>query len=159
MYPGSLPNRPAWNIKASLVAGAVLLVLAALLAYIDYEPIAPLLGPEPTYLSVSKAREIEELARDAGQPFRTGLKELLDTASGRNELFDHARAIEGLSNAALAVRVYHVNARAGHGKSAMRLSELYERGAPGVPRDYAESLQWRETARQLGEHVDLCCRR
>ena len=58
-----------------------------------------------------------------------------------------------------AIRVYRKAARAGSGKAAKRLGEIYDKGVPGVSRDYAESLQWYETARQLGETIELSGRR
>jgi serine/threonine-protein kinase len=69
-------------------------------------------------------------------------------------LYQQALAMEQAGNAAQAIRVYRRAARAGSGKAAKRLGEIYDRGVPGVSRDYAESLQWYETARQLGEKIE-----
>lgn len=62
--------------------------------------------------------------------------------------------MESGGNAKDAIRIYRRAARAGSGKAALRLGEIFDKGAPGVSRDYAESLQWYETARQLGEQVE-----
>ena len=58
-----------------------------------------------------------------------------------------------------AIRIYRRAARAGSGKAAKRLGEIYDKGVAGVSRDYAESLQWYETARQLGETVETAGKR
>lgn len=70
-------------------------------------------------------------------------------------LFEQAVAVENGGNVMEAIRIYRQAANAGSGKAAKRLGEIYDRGAPGVPRDYALSLQWYELARQLGETVEL----
>jgi TPR repeat protein len=57
------------------------------------------------------------------------------------------------------VRIYRRLARAGHGQSAKRLGDIFDRGVPGVSRDYAESLQWYETARKLGVQVEVAGKR
>jgi TPR repeat protein len=49
-----------------------------------------------------------------------------------------------------AVKLYVRAARAGDHKAATRLSEIYDKGIPGVSRDYAESLKWQNAARILG---------
>ena len=67
--------------------------------------------------------------------------------------------MENGGDAAGAIRIYRRAARAGSGKAAKRLGEIYDRGVPGVSRDYAESLQWYETARQLGETVETAGKR
>jgi serine/threonine-protein kinase len=74
-------------------------------------------------------------------------------------LFEQAEAMEKGGQASQAIRVYRRAARAGSGKAAKRLGEIYDKGIPGVSRDYAESLQWYETARQLGETVETAGRR
>lgn len=73
---------------------------------------------------------------------------------GGESLYRHGLFLEKEGNAADAVRVYRRAARSGSGKAARRLGEIYEKGIPGVSRDYAESLSWYEKARQLGEAVD-----
>jgi TPR repeat protein len=57
-----------------------------------------------------------------------------------------------------AVRLYSRAARAGSGKAARRLGEIFGRGIEGVPRDHAESLKWYDAARTLGESIDLQAR-
>jgi serine/threonine-protein kinase len=68
------------------------------------------------------------------------------------ELFQQAEAMEA-SDPRGAVRIYRSLARNGNAAAARRLGQIYERGIPGISRDYAESLQWYETARKLGEIV------
>jgi hypothetical protein len=69
-------------------------------------------------------------------------------------LYQQALAMENGGDVKGAIRVYRRAARGGSGKAAKRLGEIFDKGVPGVPRDYAESLQWYETARQLGETVE-----
>ena len=76
-----------------------------------------------------------------------------------DDLYQQALAMENGGNAKDAIRIYRRAARAGSGKAAKRLGEIYDRGVAGVPRDYAESLQWYETARQLGETVETAGKR
>ena len=61
--------------------------------------------------------------------------------------------IKGKANE--AIRIYRRAAKIGSGKAAKRLGEIFDKGVPGVSRDYAESLQWYEAARQLGETVEV----
>ena len=74
-------------------------------------------------------------------------------------MYQQALAMESSGKAADAVRIYRRAARAGHGKAAKRLGDIFDRGVPGVSRDYAESLQWYQTARDLGETVELSGKR
>ena len=74
-------------------------------------------------------------------------------------LYQQALAMEGEGNSIDALRIYRRATRAGSGKAAKRLGEIFDCGIPGVPRDYAESLQWYETARQLGEQVEATGKR
>ncbi|MFY9314298.1 MAG: protein kinase [Burkholderiales bacterium] len=74
-------------------------------------------------------------------------------------LYQQALAMESGGDAKGAIRIYRRAARAGSGKAAKRLGEIFDRGVSGVPRDYAESLQWYETARQLGETVETAGKR
>lgn len=80
-------------------------------------------------------------------------------ASDAEAMYQQALALEGSGKAADAVRIYRRAARAGHGKSARRLGDIFDRGVPGVSRDYAESLQWYQTARALGESVEISGKR
>ena len=75
-------------------------------------------------------------------------------ASENETLYQQALTLEQSGKANEAIRIYRRAARAGSGKAAKRLGEIYDKGVPGVSRDYAESLQWYETARQLGETVE-----
>jgi serine/threonine-protein kinase len=74
-------------------------------------------------------------------------------------LYQQALADENAGKIKDAIRIYRRAARGGNGKAAKRLGEIYDKGVPGVSRDYAESLQWYETARQLGETVELSGKR
>ena len=74
-------------------------------------------------------------------------------------LYQQALVMENGGKAKDAIRVYRRAARAGSGKAAKRLGEIYDKGVPGVSRDYAESLQWYESARQLGETIELSGKR
>ena len=74
-------------------------------------------------------------------------------------LYQQALAMETGGNTKDAIRIYRRAARAGSGKAAKRLGEIFDKGANGVSRDYAESLQWYETARQLGETVETAGKR
>jgi TPR repeat protein len=58
-----------------------------------------------------------------------------------------------------ALRIYRSLARNGHGPAAKRLGDIFDRGIPGIPRDYQESLAWHQKARDLGETVESAGRR
>ena len=77
------------------------------------------------------------------------------SAPGGEALLKQAEALEGQGNGKEAVKVYTRAARAGNGKAAKRLGEIYDKGLVGIPRDYAESLKWYNAARVLGEDVPL----
>jgi serine/threonine-protein kinase len=76
-------------------------------------------------------------------------------AGASQQLLQQASAAESSGNMKQAIRLYRQAARAGSGKAAKRLGEIYDRGAEGIPRDYAESLQWYNRARSLGEDVEI----
>lgn len=81
-----------------------------------------------------------------------------EPASSRREAEDNyarAVALEKEGNLRDAIKIYRSAARAGSGQAAKRLGDIYATGAPGVSRDYRESLQWYETARQRGVAVDV----
>lgn len=80
-------------------------------------------------------------------------------ASDTDAMYQQALAMERDGKAAEAVRIYRRAARAGHGKSAKRLGDIFDRGVPGVSRDFAESLQWYQLARDLGETVEVVGKR
>jgi len=70
------------------------------------------------------------------------------------EMYKQAFVLEGEGKIADAVRVYRRSARAGSGHAAKRLAEIFDKGAPGVQRDVAESQHWAQTARDLGADMD-----
>jgi TPR repeat protein len=70
-------------------------------------------------------------------------------------LYEQAVSAERSGNMSKAIELYVRAARAGNGKSAARLAEIYDKGAPGVSRDYAESLKWHNAARTLGDGPPL----
>ncbi|MCC6212044.1 MAG: protein kinase [Burkholderiales bacterium] len=74
------------------------------------------------------------------------------------DLFEQAQGMEA-SDPKAAVKIYRSLARKGNGKAAKRLGEIYDKGIAGIPRDYAESLQWYETARKLGETIETAGKR
>src|SRR5262245_7316357 len=67
----------------------------------------------------------------------------------------HAIELESAGEGPAAVKVYERAARAGSGKAALRLCQIYDKGIPGVARDYPESLRWCNFARYLGEDVAM----
>jgi hypothetical protein len=74
--------------------------------------------------------------------------------TSEQRMFADALLLERQGKGAEAVRAYEQAARAGSGKAARRLAEIYDRGIPGVSRDYAESLKWENAARMLGEDAE-----
>ena len=48
-----------------------------------------------------------------------------------------------------AVRLLRRAARGGGSEAARRLGDYFDKGRPGVPRDYSEALQWNDLAKQL----------
>jgi serine/threonine-protein kinase len=88
-----------------------------------------------------------ERAKIASAPPASG------AAATGEQLFEQASSLERDGKGAEAVRTYTRAARSGSGKAAKRLGEIYDKGVPGVPRDYAESLKWYNTARALGEDI------
>ena len=93
--------------------------------------------------AAEKARAEAERAKIASGP------------SGADTLVEQALALEQQGKGNDAVKVYVKAARAGSGKAAKRLGEIYDKGLGGVPRDYAESLKWYNAARVLGEEVPM----
>jgi serine/threonine-protein kinase len=80
------------------------------------------------------------------------------SASDADALYQKAQSMEA-SDPSGAIRIYRRAARDGSGKAAKRLGELFDKGAPGVTRDYQESLSWYSKARELGETVELSGKR
>ena len=70
-------------------------------------------------------------------------------------LFSQAASLEQEGKGREAVKMYTQAARAGNGKAAKRLGEIYDKGLVGISRDYAESLKWYNAARVLGEDVPM----
>jgi hypothetical protein len=68
-------------------------------------------------------------------------------------LYQHALATERGGNAKDAVRLYRRAARAGSGKAAKRLGDIFACGLAGVARDDGEALRWYDLAFRLGEPV------
>ena len=71
----------------------------------------------------------------------TGGDQFVEAASQREAQGDHVDA----------VKRYVAAARSGSSKAAIRLSQIYARGAPGVPSDKTESLAWARAASMLAE--------
>jgi serine/threonine protein kinase len=70
-------------------------------------------------------------------------------------LFSQAASLDHEGKGRDAVKAYTQAARAGSGKAAKRLGEIYDKGLIGISRDYAESLKWYNAARVLGEEVPM----
>ncbi len=104
-------------------------------------------------------RQIAEAKAAAEKAKAEAEKAKLASASaapaGGEALFDQASALEQQGKGNDAVKVYVRAARAGNGKAAKRLGEIYDKGIAGVSRDYAESLKWYNAARVLGEDVPM----
>jgi len=96
--------------------------------------------------AIKRAEAMKGAQRDAKAP-------VVAAATEAEAMYQQALAMERDGKVADAVRIYRRTARANHGKAALRLGDIFNCGVPGVPRDYAESLQWYVTARNLGEIV------
>jgi hypothetical protein len=68
-------------------------------------------------------------------------------------LFVQAAELEASGNVSGAVRLYRRAARAGSGKAAKRLGEIFSRGLKDIPQDGNESIIWFNMARELGETI------
>jgi serine/threonine protein kinase len=177
------PVKPAAPVKPQPVA------VAPVTPTPKVEPVAPKVEPkrEPKTRSEREAERDAQLAREvlqkkgvtpSAEPTSTPGPVAMVTptpgapaapsaptapakpAVSENEtLYQQAQSLEAGGQATNAVRLYRRAARAGHGKSAKRLGDIYDRGVPGVSRDYAESLQWYQTARDLGETVETAGKR
>jgi serine/threonine-protein kinase len=86
---------------------------------------------------------------------RAARQQVARAPSNVDALLQQAAAKESEGDNRGAVKLYVQAARAGSGKAAKRLGDIYTKGVDGVPRDYAESLKWYNAARVLGEEVDL----
>jgi TPR repeat protein len=92
--------------------------------------------------------------------FRTTLAVIvigfLVSCASTEEMADLRKQVERAESAAAeAVAMYVRAARARSGMAALRLGEIYDKGIPGVSRDYAESLKWYNAARVPGEDVPM----
>ena len=103
----------------------------------------------------AKRRVAEDALRreDAKQDRARIMPPVLRWETPRADPFDVAVALEQAGKGAEAVKIYERAARAGNGKAARRLADIYDKGIPGVARDYALSLRWYNAARVLGEDV------
>jgi serine/threonine-protein kinase len=99
--------------------------------------------------AIADAKAAEAKAKAEAEKARTA------AVSGTDTLFAQASALEQQGKGVDAVKAYTRAARAGHSKAMKRLGEIYDKGIPGVSRDYAESLKWYNAARVLGEDVPL----
>jgi tRNA A-37 threonylcarbamoyl transferase component Bud32 len=107
--------------------------------------------------AIADARAAEAKAKaDAEKAKREAATTTVAAApAGSDTLFEQASALEQQGKGGEAVKAYTRAARAGNSKAMKRLGEIYDKGIPGVSRDYAESLKWYNAARVLGEEVPL----
>ena len=91
----------------------------------------------------------------AAQAERAKQSTVASAPSSGETLFSHAASLEQEGKGRDAVKAYTQAARAGNGKAAKRLGEIYDKGLIGISRDYAESLKWYNAARVLGEDVPM----
>jgi eukaryotic-like serine/threonine-protein kinase len=99
---------------------------------------------------IAEARAATEKARAEAERAK-----ISSAPSGADTLLEQGLALEQQGKGNDAVKVYVKAARAGSGKAAKRLGEIYDKGLGGVARDYAESLKWYNAARVLGEEVPM----
>lgn len=71
-------------------------------------------------------------------------------------LYDAAQAAEA-RDPGKAVHLYAQAVKAGDGRAAFRLGQIYDKGFEGVRRDYAESLRWYHRAQELGAKLPGGC--
>jgi TPR repeat protein len=64
-------------------------------------------------------------------------------------VFDQAAEAEK-TDPRKAVSLYLRAVKMKNGFAAIRLSEIYDQGLPGVQRDYGKSLEWAQAAQRLG---------
>ncbi|MEW6689334.1 MAG: hypothetical protein AB1452_09635 [Pseudomonadota bacterium] len=76
---------------------------------------------------------------------------LAGASAASGSLREQAIALERACKGVEAVKLYIRAARGGDAKAAKRLSEIYDQGIDGVPRDFAESLKWKDEALRLGD--------
>ena len=97
----------------------------------------------------------ERETREAERRARERITQQPGAFSSGDTLFEQAATLEREGRHNEAIRAYTRAARAGSGKAAKRLGEIYDKGLPGISRDYAESLKWYNAARVLGEDVPM----
>jgi serine/threonine-protein kinase len=108
--------------------------------------------------AAAEARAATEKAaaeRAAAEKAKLAAVSAVPTAPSSDGLLKQAEGLEEQGNGKEAVKAYTRAARAGNGRAAKRLGEIYDKGLVGIPRDYAESLKWYNAARVLGEEVPL----
>jgi len=75
------------------------------------------------------------------------------SSEDREALYRQAVEMEQGGKATESLRIYRRAAKAGSGKAAKRLGDIFSCGALGIARDYGESLRWYDMAFRLGEPV------
>jgi len=155
------PKAPVAEVKAA-PAEKKALTRSEREAQRDAEAAAKAIGKpaEQVVAAVSPSVATPSVAAPAATPAATAAAPAAKPGVSESEaMYQQALAMERDGKAADAVRIYRRAARAGHGKAAKRLGDIFDRGVPGVSRDYAESLQWYQTARDLGETVEVAGKR
>jgi TPR repeat protein len=89
------------------------------------------------------------ILREPPYPSDPGKPTPPSVSSGR--MLAEAAELERSGNGPEAVKMYMGAARERNGKAALRLAQIYEKGIPGVARNYQESIRWYGVARALGE--------
>ncbi len=72
----------------------------------------------------------------------------------RAKIYNEALAAEKEGRGKDAIRLYTQAARSGSAQAALRVAQIYQTGAPGVPTNPGESKKWYRAARVLGADVD-----
>jgi len=155
---------PRHGIRASYAGKSVDLVIcfecAQVEAYSDGRERSGFLitaSPEPEFdailrsANVPLARDLKPAASIPGS--QAPAASLLPSSSEPEALRKSAEALEKDGQIGSAIRLYRRAARAGSGKAALRLGEIFDQGLNGIPKDKAEALNWYQMARELGEEV------
>ena len=98
-------------------------------------------------------RQGEERMRGNDLPIYREYRPPTYSYSELHQRFSEAAQLEREGNTREAVKAYAAAARAGSGKAAARLGEIYHTGIPGVARNPDEAVQWNNFARMMGEDV------
>jgi hypothetical protein len=101
----------------------------------------------------AEARQRAEDERDRQRPRLIPPVYRYPSPSTLDQTFAEAAQLEQSGRGPDAVKMYMRAARDGSGKAALRLAYIYDKGIPGVMRDYAEQVKWEHIARVLGEDV------